>query len=451
MPIYTQGCGTGVAFDQDLNTTDSVAFAALTVAGAAAVVTTDSRLSDARTPTAHTHPLSDLTQSSATAGQVPSWNGTAWTPSTPTVTTDASLLTSGTLADARLSANVSLDDINNNFSASQTFAGSANTAPNQTAASGASLMTRDLVDRRLEAGGPQFHRIDLSTSGNISNGGGANPRSGNSFIDLSFWATPVAGTTATTFTQSFLPAIISDNDSGVPSGYGIINMAKSHILTATFFFNTTNTTDIIARIGLGACAISSGVLGVIIQNSGYYFRIWRNNSTTWNGALQCRTLQFNNSAITGATNASPIVITVNGDHNLATGNEVEITNVGGNTAANNMWTVTVLSARTFSLNGSTGNGVYTSGGSFVKQSPTFQFTSGRIRKLFLVSNGTGTVSLYFGSVSGSPLATISGMATSYAGSSLFGSQITPFNAGVRSVTDNTAYNGMGLGNLGFIV
>jgi hypothetical protein len=66
-----------------------------------------------------------------------------------TPTTDASLLTSGTLADARLSANVSLDNINNNFSASQTFAGSANTAPSQTAASGSSLMTRDLSDDRF--------------------------------------------------------------------------------------------------------------------------------------------------------------------------------------------------------------------------------------------------------------------------------------------------------------
>jgi hypothetical protein len=31
----------------------------------------------------HTHPLSDLTQSSATTGQVPTWNGTAWVPQTP--------------------------------------------------------------------------------------------------------------------------------------------------------------------------------------------------------------------------------------------------------------------------------------------------------------------------------------------------------------------------------
>lgn len=32
------------------------------------------------TPTAHTHPLSDLTQSGATTGQVATWNGTAWAP-----------------------------------------------------------------------------------------------------------------------------------------------------------------------------------------------------------------------------------------------------------------------------------------------------------------------------------------------------------------------------------
>jgi hypothetical protein len=42
------------------------------------VLGSDTRLTDSRTPTAHTHPLSALTQSSATIGQVPSWNGTAW-------------------------------------------------------------------------------------------------------------------------------------------------------------------------------------------------------------------------------------------------------------------------------------------------------------------------------------------------------------------------------------
>jgi hypothetical protein len=34
-------------------------------------------------PSTHTHPLSALTQSSATSGQVATWNGTAWVPQTP--------------------------------------------------------------------------------------------------------------------------------------------------------------------------------------------------------------------------------------------------------------------------------------------------------------------------------------------------------------------------------
>ena len=33
-------------------------------------------------PSAHTHPLSALTQSGATIDQVPRWNGTAWVPAT---------------------------------------------------------------------------------------------------------------------------------------------------------------------------------------------------------------------------------------------------------------------------------------------------------------------------------------------------------------------------------
>src|SRR5262249_26844427 len=42
-------------------------------------------------------------------------------------------------------------------------------------------------------------------------------------------------------------------------------------------------------------------------------------------------------AITGATNASPIVVTSNG-HGLTNGETVRISGVGGNTAANGFWT-----------------------------------------------------------------------------------------------------------------
>jgi hypothetical protein len=65
-----------------------------------------------------------------------------------TATTDASDLTSGTLADARLSTNVPLLDAANTFSANQTLDGTNNVAPNQTAASSSSIMTRDLGDTR---------------------------------------------------------------------------------------------------------------------------------------------------------------------------------------------------------------------------------------------------------------------------------------------------------------
>lgn len=65
-----------------------------------AVGSSDSRLSDARTPTSHTHALSSLTQSSATTGQVVTWNGSAWAAVAPftslaTYATTASFPTSG--------------------------------------------------------------------------------------------------------------------------------------------------------------------------------------------------------------------------------------------------------------------------------------------------------------------------------------------------------------------
>ena len=68
------------------------------------------------------------------------------------------------------------------------------------------------------------------------------------------------------------------------------------------------------------------------------------------------------ATISGATNASPIVITTSAAHGFIEGQQVTITSVGGNTNANGIWTVHVLSSTTFSLDGSVGNSNYTSGG-----------------------------------------------------------------------------------------
>lgn len=78
-------------------------------------------------------------------------------------------------------------------------------------------------------------------------------------------------------------------------------------------------------------------------------------------------------AIDDASNASPIVITTSVAHLFETGDIVAVTGVGGNTAANGVWQITKTGADTFSLDGSTGNGAYTSGGSVENQSLTPQF------------------------------------------------------------------------------
>lgn len=66
-------------------------------------------------------------------------------------------------------------------------------------------------------------------------------------------------------------------------------------------------------------------------------------------------------AITGATNAAPIVVTQTG-HGFANDDVVYISNVGGNTAANGVWVIKNITANTYELAGSTGSAAYTSGG-----------------------------------------------------------------------------------------
>lgn len=69
-------------------------------------------------------------------------------------------------------------------------------------------------------------------------------------------------------------------------------------------------------------------------------------------------------AITGAANngSGLIRITVGSTSTLTTGDVKTISGVGGVTAANGTWTITVISGTTFDLQGSTFAGVYTSGG-----------------------------------------------------------------------------------------
>jgi hypothetical protein len=79
-----------------------------------------------------------------------------------------------------------------------------------------------------------------------------------------------------------------------------------------------------------------------------------------NGVWTSQALQATKT-LTAATNATPIAITITG-HGYSTGDTVVVTGVGGNTAANGTWEITVTDANTFTLDGSAGNGNRTSGG-----------------------------------------------------------------------------------------
>jgi len=76
------------------------------------------------------------------------------------------------------------------------------------------------------------------------------------------------------------------------------------------------------------------------------------------------TINIATLAISNATNATPIEITTPSltNYSLRTGDTIMITGVVGNTAANGTWVVEKLSDTTIALNGSVGNGAYTSGG-----------------------------------------------------------------------------------------
>lgn len=92
------------------------------------------------------------------------------------------------------------------------------------------------------------------------------------------------------------------------------------------------------------------------------FRVRLTNGDIRTGGGNLDTFSQQQTSITGATNASPIVITTSVAHGLQSGRRLTVENISGNTAANGDWIITVLSTTTFGLNGSSGNGVYTSSG-----------------------------------------------------------------------------------------
>lgn len=100
-----------------------------------------------------------------------------------------------------------------------------------------------------------------------------------------------------------------------------------------------------------------------------YYDTGANLMVTWDATTagsmpaQAASVQF----MTGATNTTPIVVTVN-SHGLSPGDLVTITGVVGNEAANGTWTIANITLNTFELVGSGGGGTYVSGGTVTRVS-----------------------------------------------------------------------------------
>jgi hypothetical protein len=100
------------------------------------------------------------------------------------------------------------------------------------------------------------------------------------------------------------------------------------------------------------------------------------------------------NAITAATNATPIVLTISGG-DISTNDIVQVYEVNGNTAANGMWVANPASGSSVTLLNSVGNGLWTYGGFVTKLSVMkFQATFGSGSANFAwyewgITNGTG--------------------------------------------------------------
>lgn len=128
----------------------------------------------------------------------------------------------------------------------------------------------------------------------------------------------------------------------------------------------------------------SGYKFSAVNTSGQWSVVLSRNSTTaivdaTSGAPNRVTLPFSEApgngappvikTISGATNATPIVLTLDSITNIADGDWVRVTGVGGNTNANGTFLVTSVSGSNATLLGSAGNAAYTSGGTLIKLKP----------------------------------------------------------------------------------
>lgn len=160
-----------------------------------------------------------------------------------------------------------------------------------------------------------------------------------------------------------------------------------------------------------APTVGSSTAGTIVGQIYAYCRFVdsRGNVSNLSPVSSAHTIAISTKTITGATNASPIVIT-SVAHGLANDDTVKIIGVLGNYAANGTWTVKNKTNDTFELYQSTGSGAYASGGTIYKGAGQIDYTSvptttdTRVYKKQILRNKDGDTSVFYVDVETTDLA-----------------------------------------------
>lgn len=190
--------------------------------------------------------------------------------------------------------------------------------------------------------------------------------------------------------DSVLTSAINRTDVSTKSAHAITaatNATPIQITTNTHGYATGDTV-VIAGVGGNTAANGTWVVTVVDATNFTLNTSVGNAAYTSGGTATSaadRTITSNGlRTVSGATNATPIVITTSAAHNYATGDSITVAGVVGNTAANGTRIITVLTSTTFSLNGSVGNAAYTSGGTSDRSAG---FTSSYIGWSVVLSGG----------------------------------------------------------------
>jgi hypothetical protein len=155
--------------------------------------------------------------------------------------------------------------------------------------------------------------------------------------------------------------VASSGQETVPDGWNLATWAGGNYLEA--YDTATNTSNGYARSIKWVASTSTHHR--VIANKHQFFVIntdFTNYRSHW-VFVSCPWIPdfLAPGTITGATNATPIVIE-EASHGRSTSDEVVIRGAAGNTAANGLHTITYVDANHYSLDGTTGSGTYTSGG-----------------------------------------------------------------------------------------